>query len=204
MNEIYIHLGLPRTGTTFLQQNVFPKLNLFHPRVPDSLNMPKFIDYSNVDGKVLLSNENWSGWLYKETAYERYAILEYFKNKYPYAHVMLCTREKESWLKSCKNNQWKKEPNYDLEAYDKEMLDIDEYVKKIREMFDDVFIYRFEDFKNDNRLWVRNICEWIGVDVPPNINYKVVNQSWNKQQVMLAHWIKKLKKYGFERILGGI
>lgn len=204
MSEIYIHLGLPRTGTTFLQRNVFPKLDLHYVSKPGAIMGGRFKDVLSMKGKVLLSNENWSGTLYRDTHYERYATLQYFYDTYPNAHIMIGTRNPQSWLKSVQNNQFKKEPRTPLDEYDKEMLNFDTYIKTIQTFFDDVFIYNYEDFKKDNKLWVKKICEWLEVPVPNDIVYKIVNKSWSKQQIMLVHFIKKVKKYGFERILGGM
>ena len=204
VSEVYIHLGLPRTGSTFLQRNVFPKLDLHYVSKPGTVSGGKFIDVRGKEGKFLFSNENWSGWLYKETSNERYAMLQWFKERYPDAHIMLCTRDTDAWLKSIKNNQWKKEPNYDLEQYDRQMLDTDTYVKTINTLFKGNLIFDYDEFKKDNKAMVGKMCKWLDVPLPSDISYKIVNQSWSKQQVQLAHFIKKLKKYSFERILGGI
>jgi hypothetical protein len=170
--EIFIHVGIPKTGTSWLQQNLFPKLNVHLIRKrKDFINIPN-------NGKILISTEALSG-SYRFPVDFRNYLAYGMKTVYPNAKIIVGLREKNSWSKSM-YNQCVKRGVFDesFEEWknnlDPRILDFDGYIKKLNELFDDVFVYWFEDFKKDKRKVVEDLCHFLDVEVPvyddPKIN----------------------------------
>tara|TARA_B100001057_G_C22744786_1_gene909295 strand:+ start:454 stop:1326 length:873 start_codon:yes stop_codon:yes gene_type:complete len=111
-----MHIGLPKTGTTFLQEKVFsnsPKNIIYNPAVFKELyklfikseiidtillnkinECYKFLS-KNENKKVLISNEGWSHDEYSFRFERRISFLsKYFKH----AHILLIFRNKEDWI----------------------------------------------------------------------------------------------------------
>ena len=87
--SIFIHLGLPRTGTTFFQQNIFPKIknyNYFHN--PDDILVLDQFD------NVIFSSESMS---YNR---RRNEILQKLKKLYPQASIIIGLRDIEEIKRS--------------------------------------------------------------------------------------------------------
>ena len=128
-NKYVIHLGLHRTGTSYLQKIVFPKFK--HLKI--------------------ISNENLSGdnlGLGFHLNIDRVTLLYAIFMKYHNCKIILGIRNKDDWLKSCYN----KYCDYGHKSYkdwyndfDKNLLDFDSYIKEINFLFSDVFIYNYED-----------------------------------------------------------
>ena len=187
--KIIIHLGLNRTGTTFLQTKVFPFLKDVN-YIPLYLNNKyacnPFMLKIEDNKTTLISNENICFFIKHiavdgDTKYyaDGRTILKRLNNVFPNASIIFCTRDKNSWLKSVHNNSVRNGYAYDFEYFLKhsEYIDIDDFVKTLKELFNDVFIYRFEDFIQNKQKIVSDICDFIGTDVPNNIDYGKINKS---------------------------
>jgi hypothetical protein len=162
--EIFIHVGLPKTGTSWLQHNLFPKL--------DVTLIQKSKDFSDIPdkGKVLISLEALSGTFTYPIDFRNY-LIHGIKAIHPDAKIIIGLRDKNNWVKSMYNQGVKRGVFYDTfeEWYDNldlRILDFEGYVKILKELFDDVFVYHFEDFKKDKEKVVDDMCRYIGVDVP--------------------------------------
>lgn len=125
--SILIHIGLPKTATTFLQNNVFGFLsnsNYLHPEfvmrnyafqklltADDSLydksEFKGFLDkiYETNQKNIILSNENFSGRYTNMGCIERSVIAKRLKEIFPHAHILLVLRGQRSIIVSS-YNQW--------------------------------------------------------------------------------------------------
>ena len=63
MRDIYYHLGLHKTGTTFLQNKYFAKLPITYYKGGQSF-IKVIESFSNTNDKILISDENFSGQLF--------------------------------------------------------------------------------------------------------------------------------------------
>lgn len=134
MKETYIHIGLPRTATTFFQQFLFPNLPdisfygvetaFYH----DAFNKLQYSDDSFYDssifddllnqfgeGKVLLSNEYLSGQSIYLNNVNRSMIARRLKQLFPDGKVLLILRNQIDLLQSLYaiNVQWKETRSID-------------------------------------------------------------------------------------------
>ncbi len=119
MTQHFLHIGMPRTGTSFLQQKVFPKveglsfygLETTHSSV--AFNKMQYADDTLYDAnefaaavnalqgeKVLLSNENFIGQSVYFNHINRTAIAKRLHAAMPQATVILFLRNQPDLLKS--------------------------------------------------------------------------------------------------------
>ncbi len=88
--KIFIHVGMTKTGTSFLQAQIFPKIenvNLHHTKemtikiLPDKLN--------------IISHEHFSQGSYQKSIQfeDRKIVAERLKKCFPDAEIIICIRE---------------------------------------------------------------------------------------------------------------
>ena len=125
---VYIHIGMPRTATTFFQQELFPKLSgiefygLPVTHYSEAFNKLQFADDTLYDpslilkdaetwksDKVLLSNENFIGQSTHLNHLNRTSIAKRLKQAFPDAKIVLVLRNQVDLLASMYaiNVQWK-------------------------------------------------------------------------------------------------
>jgi len=109
MKEIYIHIGLHKTGTTWLQRVVFPQLQtvnyiprenisrivteiLMHdPSIFDEKTVMESLECYLVEGKNLFSSESFSGLPFLQYV-NRSDILKKIHMLFPNAKIIICIR----------------------------------------------------------------------------------------------------------------
>lgn len=158
-NPVYLHIGLCKTGNTWLQKQLFPKLS--------------------VD---IISNDHLSGEPVSSYPVEYSYILLYgLKEMYPNASIILGIRDVDSWLRSVHSEYVKRSgcrsfDDWYKNMFDSRVCDFDSYICELKKLFDDrVFIYRFEDFKKDKQKVIKDMCAFIGCDIP-EYEDKIVNR----------------------------
>jgi hypothetical protein len=182
--QVVIHLGLPKTGTTFLQKAIFsnfPDINY----IERNFNLKTKIQTNKLN---LISEEGLSGSYYRTINNEdnRFDIANKLKLLFPNAKILLGIREQNKWIRSmysqavregCPHsfNKW-------YELINKNFLDVDKYVKYLKNLFSDVYIFNFEELKNNREYTIKNICDFIGLDVP-NYENKIYNVRLSNYQI---------------------
>lgn len=186
-NNIIIHVGLPKTGTTFFQYEIFPKI-------------------MKRDGIRIISNESLScnsmiSWVngHNNIILDRYELIEGIHRFYPDAKIIFGVRDKKTWVRSCyssyiKGGGQKEFSNWFDIVFDKELLDFDVYLCHLKKLFDNVYIYRFEDFIADKNKIVREICSFIGVEEVV-FKDKRYNVGLNERQIRLGMFLNRFKKF---------
>lgn len=174
--QVYIHIGIPRTGTTFLQKNVFPKLslNFCRRRVLQALACAD-------DEKILISDESIS------ISDNRFDVLHVIKHIFgDDVGIIYCHREYDSYNSVyryyIKKGGTLQEHEYSKQNLSNNVYNITEfnlYKELINKLFDKTFIYDFSDFQKDNKRIVQGLCVFMDVNVPNNIDYKIVNSGVN-------------------------
>lgn len=169
--EIIIHLGLHRTGTTFLQKEVFEKLPVNYI-FDDAIHRIEL-----KEGINLISNEGLSLSM-PHSKTNRLQILDHLHKLFPNARILIGLREKESWLKSCYYRYilsfGKLKYQQYLKKYTNNTPDFDLYLKEVQKRFSNIYIYHLEDLKKNPKGRIKGICDFIGVDTP---NYKIVKRN---------------------------
>jgi hypothetical protein len=166
VDEVFLHVGLQKTGTTWIQCELFDKMEAIK-HIHDfraEMYLPK--------GKKIISMEWIAGESFWPNGYEtRYQNIERFKGMFPNAKIIVGFREAESWIRSTYSQYVKNGGIYDyyrwrLTLFDERMIQYDDYIKALRETFDEVFVYWFEEMKEDKQKFVQQLCDFMDVPVP--------------------------------------
>lgn len=193
--EIFIHLGLHKTGTTFFQKELFNKI--------DNLDM-KFrkqfiydISTKSDKQKIIFTEEGYSVSMpHRRHEFECDEALLNLHKIFPNAKIIIGFRDKDSWLHSCyyqfivSGGGFCSFEDY-LRKYKDAVLDFDKYLLEIKSLWDDVFVYDFEDLKNVPDVLIRNLCDFIGCDIPEYEN-KRHNVSMNDNQLFFLKLINRM------------
>jgi len=185
-----IHVGLHKTGTSWLQFEVFPRI-----------------------AKTIISNELFSGRPFRMTiddiidTNEREHYAQILKNTYGDVKILLGLREPETLIPSLYSQYlkgggtasyivWKNanfNPNY---------LKYGAYISCLKSLFSDVRVYHFEDMKKNKKLFIEELCEWLECPVPNYRDY-VINKGLSRYQKK-RYWLKnniRLFKLDMKRML---
>ncbi len=178
MSEIYLHVGTIKTGTTFLQMDVFPKvknLQYYHMiNLRTALVISSKTKFSN--NKILISDEIFTGFHIEMHGPEfRIKMFNILKLLFPDAKIIVTFREQESFLKSAHNqaykqrkyhktlDEFKKEVHPDW--YNRELIE-----KQLRERWSDIFILEYDELCINHMSYVKKICDYMNVEIPKYVN----------------------------------
>lgn len=216
MKKVFLHVGLPKTGSTFLQQNVFPymNINLIRNNMNASFgsltnfsvvcklldDLPNVITDENLYGNVFGLNNSVDG---IDVYDNNFNIAIRLQRLYPNAKIIVVFRELDSWIKSLhkqlKGNPYTKQTfNFRISS---EYKMFEQYEKCLKNMFYKVLVLHYEDLKNNQDNFIQNICDFINVDFPENYDRRKVMVSLNEKQLRCLSVIPKLpipKKVGYD------
>jgi hypothetical protein len=204
VEKIILHVGLHKTGSTWLQKNLFPFLDGVNYVDPSKFAKTyDFLKNIKIDNNKinLISYEAFSGYSHNplETYETRLQIAKNLKRFYPDASIIICTRDKDDWLKSAYRqfslSVWAYGWKQYVSLFDKRMLDFDAYISFLKELFSDVYVCRFEDFKRSPDRFIHNMCSFIGVGVPKDRDFSVVNVGFPVRKLSLLILLDSLFKY---------
>ena len=197
MANIVIHVGLHKTGTTFLQYEIFSKLK--------NTNCTFLLKYETkiYDDKInIISDEELSVNPFTPTYHRehldcdyRFVIADRLHSIFPDAKIILGIRDKESWVRSIYSQYVKSGGIYSFDIFrkdifDESFLDFDAYIKCLKGLFDEVFVYHLEDLKKDNDSFVKNICDFIGAEVP-DYESTIYENKLSKRQIKMALFLNR-------------
>jgi len=211
MKKVFIHVGLHRTGTTFLQQHVFPQFpaKFFHM---DAVN----IRYKTLlaEGINILSSEYFSGspLNFEDPNYcadDRYEIADLMKKLYPDAEIILVLRGRDDWKRSLYNQYTKSQGFITREQFDKQFdddyLKFDVYIKYLEELFTifKVHVLAYEELKENHQRFVNRICDIIGI---PRMQVKnvIYNKSLTKGQERYLEIIRNINNFMIKKLRFGM
>jgi hypothetical protein len=189
VSKVFIHIGYPKTATTWLQDIFFPNITNFHfvswrEANRFILNSDCFAYNSkNVRNEflrggcnLLISSEFFatainSGFNY---GYFSYGISHKIKDSFPDATVIIFIRRQQSLIPSAYQQYVKNGGTYSFKRwlYSGEVFSfehliysrlIEHYINLFGEKQVKVFLY--EDFKRNNREFMENFCQQFGMQV---------------------------------------
>ena len=198
-DNLTIHVGLHKTGTTFLQKEIFskiPDINFVRSAEIWKIHIDK--NKINLISNECLSSDEPHFWEFGATG--RYEILNHLKQLFFDAKIILGIRNFDAWLKSCYKQYIVcggilKFDDY-CNKYRKHFINMQEYEDKIRDTFTDVLVYRQEDLLRNRDKTINNICRFIGVNAPEYSNVKR-NISPKPYQLELRRRMNKFMKSEF-------
>jgi len=187
--SIFIHVGLPKTGTTFLQRKVFPKMDV-------NFICKENLATVNLSKKINLISDEELSFKIDMFGINKYEVADRIHKLFPDAKIIVVFRDKESWLKSMYNQYLKSfyRPYMPFEKYKEIMIkmgafDFKKYEDYLKTLFPEVLVLQFEDMKKDIYGFVSKICDFVGVDMP-EFDPKPINVSLNKKQLAFIQFVK--------------
>lgn len=216
--QVFFHVGLGKTGTTYLQYRVFPKLQdikYIQRTFYREFKYVKLIENSSAQ-RFLVSNE-----FDKQLEREARKIA----SKFPRARIIVVLRQHDSWIASQYRRYIK---NGFSEAFEK-FIDIDKdegywamkdlyYFPKL-EMLEQLFgskplVLFHSELVKDPHSFIEKICAFTGATYDKeSINLKRKHASYSEKQLKVrrqlnantikvqfpyskTYWVKKIQRYG--------
>lgn len=161
MNEVFIHVGLQKTGTTFIQEEIFRKMNVRYIRDITFTNLcfPR-------DRKTIIANEALSGDPYSMID-NRFLIADNLKKLFPNAKIIVGHRDAKGMFKSLYSQGIRNGATSKIFIHPDYVHHQMEYIEYIKSLFKDVFVYYYDtDLKGNKHDFVERLCEFIGEPVP--------------------------------------
>jgi len=189
VKELYLHVGLPRCASTFLQTKIFPYLNLHYVHRKEHINykmdhikyLKKVFKKSKVD--VLYSSETILG--LPEIVEDPVDTLKKYSVAFPDANIIIIKRDRATWLKSMYYRYMHREGYIDFNNYydnilDHKLLNVDHHISRSRSLFNGRVTYiDFEDLQTDHKFFIGQICEFMRVQIPYYKNKKINANNYN-------------------------
>ncbi len=234
--EIYIHIGLPKCASTFLQEKffllnknddifynpdeIFKLINKIDPRKRGENRINEIEEKLKYNlsklncKKLIISHEGLSGGFFN-LDYE--TNLKTIKRLFPNAKIILVLRFQTDLLFSiyhqmveqgrCRynidyffnKNNINKTNLLNLSSYkfsiDIEKYDYVAYLENLFKIFDkNLHILFFENFKNDKKLFIKNLAKYMNLDKIPN-DFNYVNKSLSNKSIRILIMVHKITSF---------
>lgn len=188
--DITIHVGLPKTGTTWLQEKVFAE----HPQLQYHHYMSWETDVD--EQPVVWSNEDLCGYGLNQMRHNHSRVItENIHRWFPNAKIIVCFREINQWIDSMYKETIRQGSTLSIEEYMQMALDFmmpfDLYTYLLKSLFDKVLILNYNELQKHPQQTVGRICRFIGVDKPINIDVQRTNISLTDRQTNMLRCINR-------------
>ena len=188
--EVFFHVGLGKVASTFLQQQLFPKLCGIHYIGPQQYKKSAVIIRRSKESKILVSRE-----FDKQLEEE----LRWFCQEVPHPRVIICLRRQDDWIASQYRRRVKNgwlipfDEFIDLEKdqgfWKKEELYYQPKIDLIKEITGhEPLVMRYDQLREKPEVFVRRICDFMDVPVPESVNYHPVHRSFTDKQLIVLQW----------------
>jgi len=200
---LYLHIGLHKTGTTFLQQELFPKWKGIRYLQEDKL---EYLTRMNVEDVYLLSREGLSGknWMHAD---ERSTCIRNLSTMLPEARIILSFRKHSGYIVSSYTQYLQQGGYLPFEEYfdmdhnrgfmKKEDFLFRRKIEDVQKYFDDMpFVILHEDILRDLDGLIKRIQGFIGGEAPDihSINRRSHNKSVGYYPAMALRRLNKVSK----------
>jgi hypothetical protein len=196
--EIYFHVGLAKTATTFLQYRVFPYFkNVHYLQRTHYKHFKKSIENADAD-KIFISNE-FDRQLERE--------MDNFSEHYPHARPIIVLRRHDKWIASQYRRSVKNGNTNDFEDY----IDLDNdqgnwkqeelyfypKIKYLEKKFDHKpLVLFFEELKEDSFAYFDRFADYMDADYnKKDINTNPKHKAYSDKQLKV---IKEATKKGLK------
>jgi len=163
--RVVLHLGFHKTGTSFLQECIFPHLHGVNVILSSDLLQWEIKPHKlNIISCEALSKSIPHYHIYSSV--DRFVTLELLHSWFPDAQVVVATRDQQSRLRSCYAQYVKNCGSLTFEKYIEkynQFLSMSEYVERVRELWRDVFIFSYDDFKNRKFSVIRALFVFLDI-----------------------------------------
>ncbi|MCF8335614.1 MAG: hypothetical protein K9H65_03330 [Bacteroidales bacterium] len=203
--NIFFHVGLPKTASTFLQRNVFPKFNdIRFIKKHDFKHRDRIIEQSNHD-KILMSIE------INPDVQDGMEKLQDVSHKYPHTHTVIILRRHGSWLKSKykyylrKHGTRKFDRYFDLNAtgiLEPNNLKFYPKIKLLEDLFEpDPLVLFQEELKQNPLATIEVLADYMGVTFDKNdLRIQTVKRSYTPKQLKKVRRFNRWYQYDHSHI----
>lgn len=209
--QTIVHIGMHKTGTTFLQKEVFPKCTNFHHLHNKSLRSIYHPSKGGSKQHLLVSDELLSGNPYDENTFDDFKLkMDIIRDMFGDPKILVAFRKHGSYVTSIYNQYLQQGNNMDMPDFfnlkNTGLLKIEDvtYVDRInylKELFSDVTIYTYDDFKSAPQSITEQICTRLGLTIEGAVNYGIQHN----QSISSAIQHKTIRRLNrLNSILGGI
>lgn len=207
MRRTFVHVGLSRAGSSWLQEAVFPSHpDIIFRRIGDWEHIHENAQYISMLGKrpVVLSNERLASYAWGLNSMR--ARIKLLHRLMPYAEIILVTRDPDEMLESMFRYNVTNRSDWSRKAFDKETdkirwwLEPGLLAKEWNEYFT-VHVLKFSDLKADPISFANDIWDIMGVS-PVYTDPAKVNASkagWRFGMARALNW-GKVKLVGNTRL----
>jgi len=192
-NAVIIHVGLQKTGTTFIQEEIFRKMK--------GVRYIRDISFTNLcfkrDKKTIIANERLSGDPYNGTV-DRLKVIDNIHKLFPDAKIIVGIRYPPAMANSL-YSQYIRNGGYDNNIWDNivDYTNYKEYIGHIQSLFKDVFIYYYDidlRYQENKADFIKRLCDFIDEPVP-NYHDKRYRVSLKPYQLKTMRTMNKLLKH---------
>jgi len=196
--EVYFHVGMPKTASTFLQRRVFPHLNGIHYS-----KKWLYLEHANIVEKT--DSEKFLFTFELDEGLEKH--LKEFRKQHPQAKIIICFRNQASWIGSKyryylrKNGNGSWENFFDITSdqgrWKKDELLYYPRIEMIRNIFgsDPLVIFQ-DDLKNDSFGVIDSIVDFTGTTYSrADISLGVVKKAYSDKQLKVIRSFNQKFKY---------
>ncbi len=210
--SFYLHIGLPRTGTTFLQNSIFNNINDINFILkPDLIDLKSKIKSNQVN---LISDEGLLGNVWGDN---RFISIEKLYKNYPDAKIIIGFRKHHKWVQSMYSLYLKRGGSLKVDKFldldfnngilNKKQLDFSDLLKEIKNKFKyKPFVYFLEEIESKDNKLINDLSNYLGVDIDnEKFDYKVKNKGLNSIQKELCRkinsfFISNFNKNGYIKL----
>lgn len=188
--EIFIHVGMPKSASTFLQRNYFNqltgvyfasddvlinlirKITVKNPITIDIEFEKKIIDnfLLNIEeNKVVISDEALVGYMF-DSFHSFESITFLLKKLFPSAHIILVLRKQDSIIESIYKQYLHEGHAKTFNRFFKENIDLDcfhysVFVQKYNQLWNNnVLVLAFEEFRSDKERFFSRLSNFLKID----------------------------------------
>ena len=199
-NRIVIHIGLHKTGTTYIQNEIFPRLKSL--TVIRAWHNQRYLLNANFNNQILITDEGFSGDPWKGDYFETFKknILK-LKLLYKNPKIIFGIRSHDSFLLSLYKQQLHQKHYNDIETLfnienngtlKHDDLLFTDRIKILQQEFSDVFVYSQESLRDKPQDFINNLILFL--DINETLNYEDIPKTKHNVGVKTIYQVNMLKK----------
>ncbi len=202
--DIFFHVGLGKTGSTYLQHKFFPKLKEVH-----------YIRHTKYDKALDIIARRKHDRYFVSREFDRQFLdeIKKFATKYPDTHPIMVLRRQDSWIAS----QYRRFTKNGIGLYFKEFIDIEKnnglWDKKEMLFFEKIeqlehyfnrkpLVLLYDELRNSPETFFKKIAKYSGTTYDfEKISLRPKHKSYNEKQLLL---VRKIARKALTKIDGEI
>lgn len=209
ISDHIVHAGFQKTGSTWLQESVFPTVEGAIPTTGNRVVYELLRSLTHEDeflpdtfrtaldelgGRVLLSWENLGGQPYGVSDVDR--NVDRLAEVAPDARIVLVHRDREQMIRSAYSQYvnmggWRSRKAFEREILTWDFLDFEGTISRFRERFESVHVLPYQTLVNDPDRAIGLLEHWLDVRFPRPLDVAKTNQSLRGWRLQLLRAVNR-------------